>query len=519
MNGSTENPGMNSGDGQVRRGLAAALEYAGRAPGQLLAAILAVHFLVWTVVPILVCPNLQLDLVEGLALGKEWQLGYWKHPPLPWWTADLVYRVTGEVNAVYLLGPLAAVLCLYGVYLLAREVVSPVQALIAVLALEGIHFYNFSAVKFDHDQMQLPFWAFTGLYFHRALVRGELFNWVLAGVCLAGAFWSKYAAVSLAATLGLFLLFDPVARRAWRTGGPWAMAAAFAVVIAPNIWWLFGNDFLPLRYLDSRALLATHWYQYVTYPLQWTANQVFFLLPAIGLVACLYVGGNGVRMPVAATGRVAFDRRYVTALAVGPFAVTTLVAAVLGRLPVSMWGYPLWSFAPLAALMWLGPVTAPRRLEWFATGFLAVFAGFPLAYAGIEIFEPFVHDRPKATQFPGAAVAAATTNMWHERFGAPLFYVCGTEFDANTVAVYSPDRPRVLVHCDPKLSPWIDMGDVRRRGIAVVFDQLLVDPAAIERWRATLGAFEVGAPMTLPRQTWFPVKPDQVFYGFIGPRP
>src|SRR5450631_2279889 len=304
MNGSTENPGMNSGDGQVRRGLAAALEYAGRAPGQLLTAILAVHFLVWTVVPILVCPNLQLDLVEGLALGKEWQLGYWKHPPLPWWTADLVYRVTGEVNAVYLLGPLAAVLCLYGVYLLAREVVSPVEALIGVLALEGIHFYNFSAVKFDHDQMQLPFWAFTGLYFHRALVRGELFNWVLAGVCLAGAFWSKYAAVSLAATLGLFLLFDPVARRAWRTGGPWAMAAAFAVVIAPNIRWLFGNDFLPLRYLDSRALLATHWYQYVTYPLQWTANQVFFLLPAIGLVACLYIGGNGVRMPVAATGRV-----------------------------------------------------------------------------------------------------------------------------------------------------------------------------------------------------------------------
>jgi hypothetical protein len=32
--------------------------------------------------PILICPNLQLDLVDDLALGKEWQLGYWKHPPL-----------------------------------------------------------------------------------------------------------------------------------------------------------------------------------------------------------------------------------------------------------------------------------------------------------------------------------------------------------------------------------------------------------------------------------------------------
>src|ERR1700686_5238823 len=94
-------------------------------------------------------------------------------------------------NVVYVLGPLAIVLCLYWVYLLAREVVGPAQALIAVLALEGIHFYNFSVVKFAHDQLQLPFWAFTGLFFHRALTRGRLLDWGLAGVFLAGAFWSK----------------------------------------------------------------------------------------------------------------------------------------------------------------------------------------------------------------------------------------------------------------------------------------------------------------------------------------
>jgi len=508
-----------SGDQVTRRGFAAALEYAARVPGRVLAVILAIHLVVWTVVPLLVCPNLQLDLVEGLALGKEWQLGYWKHPPLPWWIADLLYRVTGEANAVYVLGPLAVVLCLYAVYLLAREVVGPMQALIAVLALEGIHFYNFSAVKFGHDQVQLPFWAFTGLYFHRALVRGQLLDWVLAGIFLAGAFWSKYAAVPLAATLALFLLIDPVARRAWRTGGPWAMAAAFGLVIAPNVWWLFDNTFMPLRYVDARAPLATHWYQYITYPLQWTGNQVFFLLPAIVLVAGLFAGNKGTRLPVAVSGRAAFDRRYVTALALGPFAVTTVAAAVLGRLPVSMWGYPLWSFAPLAALMWLGPVAEPRRLQRFAKGFLAVFIAFPLAYAGIEIFEPFVHDRAKATQFPGAAVATAITDMWHDRFGAPLPYVCGSEFDANTVAVYSPDRPHVVAHCDPKLSPWIDIGDVRRRGIAVVFDKVLVDAAMLDQWREAFGAFEVGPPMVLPRQTWHPVKPTQVFYGYIAPRP
>src|SRR5262252_5895669 len=141
--------------------------FARRRPGTVLMAVLVTHLAVWTALPILTCPNLQLDLAEDLALGKEWQLGYWKHPPLPWWTADLLYRLTGQLDAIYVLGPLAAVACFYAVWLLAREVTSERHALIAVLALEAIHFYNFSVVKFAHDQMQLPFWAFTALFFYR----------------------------------------------------------------------------------------------------------------------------------------------------------------------------------------------------------------------------------------------------------------------------------------------------------------------------------------------------------------
>src|SRR5262245_35396541 len=57
--------------------------FARRRPGAVLITVLAAHLVVWTVLPILTCPNLQLDLAEDLALGKEWQLGYWKHPPLP----------------------------------------------------------------------------------------------------------------------------------------------------------------------------------------------------------------------------------------------------------------------------------------------------------------------------------------------------------------------------------------------------------------------------------------------------
>src|SRR5688572_31648502 len=101
--------------------------------------------------------------------------------------------------------------------------------------------------------MQLPFWALSALFFHRAIARGRALDWIAAGAMLALAFWSKYAAFALAISLALFLLIDPVARRSLRMSGPWLMAASFLVVIAPNAWWLVDSGFLPMQYVNDRA--------------------------------------------------------------------------------------------------------------------------------------------------------------------------------------------------------------------------------------------------------------------------
>src|SRR5207237_5682183 len=126
-------------------------------------------------------------------------------------------------------------------------------------------------------------------------------------------FWSKYAAFPLAGSIALFMLFDPAARRKLRNPGPWLMAFAFFVVIAPNLTWLVETGFLPLRYVDARAKIATHWYQVFTFPLQWTASQLFFLAPAIGLMLLALIGGSAARTP--ADEKSAFARRYLAMLA------------------------------------------------------------------------------------------------------------------------------------------------------------------------------------------------------------
>lgn len=506
-----------------RNATAKAIELARREPGRVLAWILGLHLILWTLLPILLFRNLQLDLVEDLALGKEWQLGYWKHPPLPWWTADLAFRVAGDVRVVYLLGPLASVIAMYAVWRLGRQTVSSQNALIAVLVLEGLHFLNFSAVKFNHDVMQLPFWALTGLFFFRAVTYQRLFDWILSGAWLAFAFWTKYTAFALVVPIGLMLLIDSFARRTLATAGPYLMAGAFLIVIGPHVWWLIEHDFMPFHHVAARAKMATHWYEYLWFPLRWIGSQLFFLAPALALLALLLADSR--RSEPADDPAAAFSRRYVTMLALGPFIFTTLVAALSGRLAIAMWGYPLWLFAPLAALMWFAPVTDTQRLRLFAHAFVLVFLAMPAAYAAVEIFEPYMRDRPKATEFPGRLLAETITREWREQTGTPLTYVAGVElgssgvgeFAANNVAVYSPDRPHVVVHGDSRLSPWIDIVDLKRRGAVVVWQKSSLAEAMPDGLLVTHSRAEVRPPLVLPRQTPYPRNPVTIGYAFVRP--
>ena len=183
-----------------------------------------------------------------------------------------------------------------------------------------------------------------------------------------------------------------------------------------------------------------------------------------------------------------------------------------------MWGYPLWSFAPLALLMWLKPVADTQALRRFAVAFIAVFVAFPIIYVATEIGEPLVRDRPKATQFPGRALAEIVTRDWHNRYGAPVTYVSGSEFVANNVAVYSLDRPHVVVHGELRLSPWVDVGDLRRRGAVLVWEEGQ-QGGNLDQLRATFGDLEVQPVLILAPQTWFAVRPRRVAYAIVPPRP
>ena len=198
------------------------------------------------------------------------------------------------------------------VYAAARPLVGALGALVSVLIVDGLHYFNYTAAKFNHDVIQLPFWALAGYSFHRALRERQLTDWLLLGLALGLSLWAKYFVVVLAAPMVVFALVDRDARKVLATPGPYIAAAVALIVVAPHLVWLVKTDFLPLGYAEHRAVLARGWYDHIWHPLQFAVGQLFFLIPSLLIAAPLFWPRRNASEPAVAPSADAFDTRIVT---------------------------------------------------------------------------------------------------------------------------------------------------------------------------------------------------------------
>ena len=468
-----------------------------RRPGAAFGSFLAMHFVVWTALPALLYANLPLDLIEALVYGREWQLGYDKLPPLPWWLIEAVHRTFDADIAYYATAQLTVLVAFVLVFVLARQLVGASGALIAVLVIDGLHYFQYTAVKFNHDVIQLPFWALAGYAFHAALRRGGLGAWCLLGFAMGGALWAKYFAVVLAISYALFLLFDRQARRAFATPGPWLALCVALVVAAPHIVWLVQSDFLPFAYASHRAAPVRGWFDHVLHPAVFFGSQVFFLLPSMFIAAALFWPPEG-KPAESKKGLIEpFDRRIVTLLAFGPALTMIALTAVTGRGAVAMWGYPLWLFLGLWLVMAARVCFDTARLARIIGAWAIVFTIFVLAFVANYLLLPPLDHRYRAVLFPGDKLGEMLTARFHDAAGAPLRYVIGSMWDGGNLAHYSPDQPEVLIDGLPARAPWIDLEDLRDKGAVLVWTQR--DPRQVPpAFAAIAPGVELGAPFDLP---------------------
>ena len=92
-------------------------------------------------------------------------------------------------------------------------------------------------------------------------------------------------------------------------------------------------------------------------------------------------------------------------------------------------------------------------------------------------------------------------------------------FAANTVAVFSPDRPHVVVHGDLRLSPWLSREDLEQRGLVLAWETQEGPPLLPDNLRANFPRAELQTSLVLPRRMRYPGEPDVIGYAFVPPRP
>jgi hypothetical protein len=471
----------------------------------------AVHAAIWTILPFALYPNLPLDLIEALTYGREWQLGYDKLPPLPWWLVEIAYRTFNSDFTYYVLGQLSVLAAFAAVWALMLRIATPAAAAVAVLIIDGLHFFNFTAPKFNHDVVQLPFWALAGSSFHGALRTGRLGHWTALGAALGLAFWAKYFVVVLVVPLTVFMLIDARARRCLATPGPYVAAAISIVIMAPHLVWLYENDWLPLNYASARAKPTQGLFDHFTHPALFAVAQLFWLLPTLIIALPL------LRRPYErdATKADACDRRILALLAFGPAVTLIAASAFSGRGLITMWGYPLWLFLGCWIVVAVSSRIDRACLARVGGVWGSVTALYALTFVAQYAVLPHFDHRYRAVLFPGDRLAQEVSARFHAQTNAPLAYVVGTMWLGGNIGHYSADQPRTLIDGDPRRAPWIDLDDLAASGGVVVWGtgdaQTIPEPYA-----AVAGNATVQPPLTLPMRRGN--GEVTVGWGIIAPR-
>ena len=474
-------------------------------------AFVVAHVIVWTLVPLVSCPNAALDSVEMVYWGREWQLGYSKHPPLVAWLSAAVVSFTGPSPwGLYLAAQLTVAVCFWCAWRLGNEVAGPRIALAGVAALEGSFFLTFESTVLNNNLGLYPFWALAILSFYWALKRQQLRYWLATGLWVGCGLLCKYSMAVLPLVFAAFLLANSAARRAWRTPGPYLAALTAAATFGPHLWWAYELGFPTLKWAASRTHGAATLVGQLVAPVAFAFSEMLSLV--LVLLVALPIVGFRPRLRSLPPDR-RWDRDFLLAMTLGPFASLVLLSLLANVQFRGMHGSHLWPFVGLVWLWTLNaqPTTAQLRNSLRVAGLVG--AVICVAFVVRSTGSAYLIGKASRERFPGAQLASEVERIWRERYDCPLTVVGGDCWLAGNIAFYSGDRPRVhLQECS-----WIDREEFLRHGGVLVWNATEWGDETIPSYYADLSPICVLPAVSLPQQTGAKVPEARIGLAIIPP--
>jgi 4-amino-4-deoxy-L-arabinose transferase-like glycosyltransferase len=403
------------------------------------------------------------DTLEAYVWGREFQLGYYKHPPFWSWAAGLWFLVFAHANwALAMLAMVNAGIGLIGVWMCAGCFVQGESRTLSVLLLLLTPFYTFFALKYNANTIFLSLWPWTAYFFVRSLERERWRDAIAFGVLAGCDILSKYYAVIFLGACLIAALSHPARKRYFLSLSPYLSMGVAALLAAPHVYWLVQTNFLPFHYFAGETGHSIG--HSLRQALSVTATSVLFLGLAVAL---MFVFG---RPRVA--GRSSDPKlRLLAILALAPFVLTIAASFAFGLALSHNTAGATFALVPLL-LVELASESDWRRLLRItsraaaAVAVLSVLASPVLGYERMR--NPWSGSVKKVE--PGQELALAATQIWHQRGGQKLSYVTGTRKLADAISFYSNDSPSELIEFNYAYSPWVTPGGVNRSGILVACD-------------------------------------------------
>ncbi|QDG70141.1 glycosyltransferase family 39 protein [Janthinobacterium tructae] len=432
-------------------------------------AVLA-HVTIWIILPLLFQRNIALDMAEGLAWGKEWQLGYEKDPPLfPWVIQTITSWSNRGIWISYLAGQLCVATVFFAVWQLGRRVATEMQALVGALLLEGIYYLSLPVLELNDIVLQMPFSALFAWFLHKAIQDNQLRYWMLAGLVSSLGLLSRYSMGAYIVPIAIFVLIHPTSRGRLRSKGPWLLILISALVFFPHLCWIIESDFISIKYVGNRAPEISHAFTFIKEYFSFIGAQFLALLPML-LVASFLWRWRSSRIWLRARWN-DFDFCYIAVLALGP-AIFSLLLSLLAQRPLrAMWGAPLWFFIGIFIVIIFQPILTKKRFRHFIRAWIVLLI-FPASFFVAEkIYGTDITGNEQAVNFPGENFGNSINNRWSAMTKKPLKYVVGSTWNAGNVAFYAKDRPSVIFsHADLHVSPWAKAEEIKRAGAVIVWN-------------------------------------------------
>jgi len=423
------------------------------------------HLLFWTGLAAFVRGNLPMDSIEGSMWGQHLALGYDKNPFLNGWLTALLNHLSHHSSwLIYFFSQLSVFFCFLAVWLLAKKMLTPAKALASVMLLEMMQYYNFHAIDFNDNTLELSLWALAIYFFYQALINPRIRWWLATGLFLALGMMAKYYTAVLIAVMFAFMLYARAARWQFATVKPYYGLLVFLAIIAPHFLWLPTHHYITIQYALDRTNTVPDWRNHFFFPAQFIWQQIEVFLPAAVLFGLCFFSPSRAKAQDPASD--VLNRSFLLFTGLGPCVLTLLLSLCFGWDLRAGWGMPLLSLWGVLLFVYLPTTLNRKRMQWFIALTFILMGCLGTGYA-LSLLDS---NTPSSANFPGQTIANTVTQIWHNTYHTRLTYVAGPRWVNGNVAFYAKDHPSVYSEWNNTRAFWIDIAQLKQAGAVFLWN-------------------------------------------------